>query len=466
MLIPKRVLEAFDLKLEELNNETNFKDLVPNYNDIKKAVIRKTNKIYEKYDIDLKDLEERSSSRRRTKNRWLKVELTSDINKRKMVELTKWLESDIPLIKYPYIHKKTGKSLTSAMKNDMEIELYKLIIAYEDMDEEDISRDKKREISKVANMLTSIPYNTSTDGRFERIGEIFSYMGDSVEATSKSIKTENYVFIMEFDDNEPKTALELKSPSNVKKALNRISQVINSTDRKIINYLISRSGAEFIYTGRITNVPITDIIKNVFETDAGDNYITIKSSIFKMERIRGYIGNKKSVAPIGLLSYFEFITEGKIDFVTVEIHSYIREEIIKKQTINLYKDIIDTCPDDDAELLLFFLQKKRLGQILSNGELTITVNWRDYFSEAIIFTNKRKDRNIARLIKSLDFIEGTNSVLKYYERKKDDITLVFKEMTDDELADLNYEDIFSSDEYAEFRNKLIGEPKFEISKMD
>lgn len=458
MLIPKKVIRAFELKILEWNNELNLKELIPSYEDIKARIIKETNKTYATLDIELKELEKLKVNRRKTKNRWIKSE--PKINLKKLQQINEWANEDTPLIMFPYISNKTGKSLTTAIKNDMTIELYTLILNADEIKEEDLIKKEKREVSGVPNLLTSIPYNTSKNGGFENIGEILSNFDETVEVSRNSITTDKYSFVIEFDDEEPKTRLDLVSPKNVKKAMDKILQVINKTDRDIYNYIISRRDAEFTDKG-VISIPVKDVVTNVFDSDGGKNYFTLKTSLFKMEKIKGLIGNKKYYTSIGLISRHSFVNEYGVDILIVEIHSYMRDEIIKKHTINLYKDVIDNCPNDDCELMLYFLQRKRLGLVLAKKPLTITVKWYSYFSEVLIFTNKRKDKNIARLELALDFVEGTKSILDFYERKRDEITLVFKDMTDDELADLDYSDIFS-EEFDEFRNKLIDEPEHQV----
>lgn len=461
MLFQEKIIKAFNLKVNEWDKELKLEELIPNYMYIKEKVINDCNNIYENAEIEQKDLDLLKSNRRKTKNRWIKAEMKNGMNRKKMKDLTEWSDIDIPLIKFPFIASKNSKSLTSAIKNDMTIELYKLIINLDKIPDYESIQKEKREISRVSNMLTSIPYNTSnTTGGFEGIGKILSSIDKKTSYTETSIKTDKYTFVIDYNDDEPRTRLELTSPANLKKALNRINQVINATDRKIFNYIISRRGAGFLNTGIIT-IPVVDIIKNVFGSFGEENYNILKASLFKMEKIKGVIGNSKTYTGVGLIFNQSIVKDQGVYMLVAEIHSYMRDEIIKQHTINLYKDIIDTCPDDDSELLLYFLQRKRLGLILLNNPLTITVNYYDYFSEVLFFTNKRKDRNIARLIKGLEFVQNTKSVLNYFQRKKDNITLCFKEMSENELADLNYSDIFD-EKFAEFRSKLIDEPKHDV----
>lgn len=457
MLIPQKVLDAFDSKIDEWNKEIDLNRLFPDYIKIKDRVILETSRTYAHSDIELKDLELLKSNKRRTKNRWLKAH---NINLKSMGKLSEWSNINQPLIMFPYIHEKTGKTLTSAIRNDMTIELYELILNKDKVREYMPSRNEKRELSTMAYSLTKIPFNNSKKGSFEEIAEVLSLVDKNAEATENSITTSKYNFYVTVGE-DAKTMAEFTKPENTKKALSKINQLINMTDREIYNYILSRKGVSFVNNGMIV-VPKIDIINNVFNSKSKSSYDALNISIEKLSNIKGRIGGSVYYTEIGLISRKStIIDESGLECFSIEIHSYIRDEIIKKETINLYKDIIDTCPNSDCEVVLFFLQRKRLGLILSKEPLTITVNYNDYFSEVLVLSNKRKDRNIARILEALEFIQNTDSVLKYYERKKDDITLVFKEMTDDELADLNYEDVFFSDKYAEFRNKLIGEPIYE-----
>ena len=455
-VLEAKVLEAFDLKIEEWNREIDLERLCPNYIKIKEKVILETSRIYSQSDIELKDLELLKSNKRRTKNRWLK---SHNINIKSMAKLNEWSNINQPLIMFPYIYEKTGKTLTSAIKNDMTIELYELILNKDEIQKHISNKNEKRELSYMAYSLTKMPFNNSKKGSFKEVAEVLSLVDKSVTATENSITTSKYNFYVTLGE-DAKTMAEFTKPENTKKALSKINQLINMVDREIYNYILSRKGLGFVKNGIIV-VPKIDIINNVFKSKGKSSYESLETSIEKLSNIKGRIGGSVYYTEIGLISRKSTIIEEGVESFSIEIHSYIRDEIIKKETINLYKDIIDTCPNSDCEVILFFLQRKRLGLMLSKEPLTITVNYNDYFSEVLVLSNKRKDRNISRILDALEFIKNTNSVLRDYERKKDDITLVFKEMTDNELADLNYEDIFT-DKYAEFRSKLIGEPIHEV----
>lgn len=461
MPISEKVISAFEDKLHYFINELDLKSIYPKYIELVKKIFDETNIIYDTTDITLTDLSLLLDNRRKTKSRWLKeiMKNNKDLNQKKMRVLSDWSERHEPLIKYPYISSKTKKSLTCAIRNDLTVELYKLIIDESELEEVNNS-ECRREVIEVSNMLTSIPYNTSKKGSFSDIKNVMVALNKDVIVDDTSIESKKFKFVIKFNDDEPKSMLQLTNSESVKKALNKINQVLNSTDRKIINYLISVRTSDFINTGRVV-VDLNDIVDNVFKKRNGENYLAVKTSIFKMKNIEGYIGNRKSMMNIGLISFFSFTRENNKDVVVVEIHNYIREEIIKKYTINLYKDVIDACPDDDCELILYFLQKQRLSLFLSNQPLTITVNHYDYFSNVLFFNNKRKDRNIARIVKCLEFVAKTDSVINYFRRIKDDIEISFKAVSKKEMVDLNYNNLFS-DDLADFRNKLISPNDEEI----
>lgn len=507
-MLTQDVILKFKEKVTTIVNTTQLNNICPNYKIIADTVLVHTDLYIAKTAITYSDLENLLRNRKKTKYRWLKADvdnnLTINMNtKNKVNKCLEWLDDSVPLIAYANIKNKSIKSINSCIKNDFTVELYKIILNYTDSDivDSDIIDDtddiidnlvaittckddlitqdsmiahsyndiidnikkEKRAISKVSNVLTTIPYNTNKDGSFEKIGKTLSEQLNDVEYSENSMMFKNYRFTIEFNDNEPRTRLQLRNDENIKKVLNRINQLLNSTDRKIYNYLISQVTSEFINTGSVL-LSMRDIAENVFEGGkSGDNYLGIKSSIFKMEKIKCYLGNGKSSSVIGLISAFEFFTDkDNRDLVQVDIHPYIRDEIIKKHTINLYKDIIDNCPDDDTELLMYFLQRKRLSLVLGNKPLEIKVDYLDFFSNAIYFTNKRHDRNITRLLKCLDFIKNTNSIINDYTRYKNSITLKFKSISKGELSDLNYEDIFD-EKFTEFRDKLLEEPSFYIS---
>lgn len=544
MVLTQDVINDFKNTLERLENTLKLKDLCPTYDEIVESVMAQTKVYLAEHKITNATLESILRNRRKTKYRWLKADnitlipTNASMTKRIPIYL-EWLNDNRLLCEYPHITNKGIKSIKSSIKNDITVEIYKMLLDFDnlhdlnDMDNfEDTkidnqyshnamnvtqvsrhftdsniissngnaitqegnvnlehSNDKtsleygqlvsepgltyiashdsteykpeKRVVSKVTNVLTTIPYNTSKDGSFTKLGGALAEQGTDVTYNEKSMQLKDYSFVIEFNDNEPRTRLELRNEENVRKVFNKINQVLNSTDRKIFNYLISQITSEFINTGSVL-VSVKDIADNVFEGGkSGDNYLSIKSSIFKMEKIKCYLGNRKSSIVIGLISYFEFFTKDGKDLLQVDIHAYIRDEIIKKHTINLYKDVIDNCPDDDTELLMYFLQRKRLSLVLAHKSLEITVDYYDFFSNAIFFTNKRHDRNLARLLKCLTFIKNTDSIIETYVRNRNMITLRFKPITEDELNDLNYENILD-DSYTEFRDKLIDEPQYFI----
>lgn len=467
-MIKRSIWECFDEEYFKLMKDKDINLNIKTCEEIKNKVLQDLILILKESYLKRDDLESLINNIKKTKSRWIKNETKKEINRNMLKQLNKWNEKGL-LIEYPYIKDKKSNSLTSALKNDLKLILYKLVIDKEIFVEGDdvfiliedkTKKNKKteRKVSKISNALASIPYNTvDKKGTFQEIADV----NKDMIATADTLKTGKYEFVIRFDDDEPKTKLQLTSPKNIRKALSKIKQVISSTDRKIFNYLISqRKDSEFVTYGRI-QIPIIQILRNVFNSASEDNYLAVKASIFKMEKIKVYMGNKKSIATVGIFSYFDITTIDNVEHLTVEIHPYLREEILKQHTINLYKDVVDLCPNDDCELLLYFLQKTRLWLILSKKPLTMTVNYYNYFSEALFFTNKRKDRNISRLIESLKFVESTDSVLESFKRNGDKITLDFKDMSIEELNDLNYADIFS-DDFMEFREKLIDGHSFEI----
>lgn len=211
-----------------------------------------------------------------------------------------------------------------------------------------------------------------------------------------------------------------------KYCLNNAFKHLNATDKKILGFILSKRKGNFFETRQII-VDLSDIIKNVFETDGIKNYNTVKESIVKMANIKMQFIVKGLSGFISRIFTEVFFTERDIDegkksvftTATIFVSDIIVNQLMQQQTMYTYGDKLSDV-SSEAFSLICALQGRRMKLYGENKNILKDILPYYFFQIRFRMSDKRKKRNLTIIQNLLEEVKNNNIIIKDFEKIADD----------------------------------------------
>ena len=324
-------------------------------------------------------------------------------------------------ISYMFTYNKTARFRKSSVKTDMLIELISFYI-------HNISdKNSAAPVERMVNSLTKAPIDNTNSVR-NSFGENNKFLYNSGAV--------DYIFELDSD--------AIRNGTYDSSLVESSFSILNKRDVDILNYILKvgvATNPSFLEDGKV-KIPIADICKNVFKFTNKRYNNEAKKSIIKMANIKihaytknGTIITKQPLYKGDILSKQD--TGLNYDMADIIVNEDYLQDIVKGNFIDIYSDIVEKLENKDAKQVIFNLQKERFIMYYASKVSNIVeplVKRVDYrrFGSFFVFTNKRKDVNIKRIVACLDAIKSTGQILLDYVHTGDYFTLYFAPFTEEE----------------------------------
>lgn len=220
-----------------------------------------------------------------------------------------------------------------------------------------------------------------------------------------------------------------------------IPSTLKFDDRRVFLHCMSCRNIDF-FTKREISIDMDNIVQHVFSSASSSNYVQLRESLDRIGYITIHVHDK----------FFRGFTMRIFDNVTIDksiddreivkltVNSYIVNQFIKKQTTDMYQDIIAQFKLDSSRLAIFPLQLQRLlGWFTGRPRESFYVDTSyNFFKGVFWFSNHttKKNKNHHTIECALSEIVESGIILKSYVRKGDKYALGFYPLSNQEIKDL------------------------------
>lgn len=358
-----------------------------------------------------------------------KVENPEELRNEIIKELKEWRrDNNAALITFKYLPDKKKYQAITAAKNDLE----KLVI--------EVVTEKWHENSKEVYSMPKIMGNTIVSAKQEKID-----ITNPIEKEIDGVTGKYYQHLYVVDEKTQYQTL-IGEESVIENAmsqvlLNTISSVLDIFDIEVFLYVLSRKDANF-YSHKEVVLPLSDIVKHMTPGDSSPGkfyYQKVRGSLLKMANIRvSIIGENSLGANMGIFNLVKITQKDKDApiMVRVEVSTPIVDDLLKRRTINIYKDSLQDLKNSTAKVLAFKLQAKRISFLMEeneNKELKVPLA---FFKSACMLSSNREDRNAKQIAKGLSELMKNKIIIDSYRQERYDFYIKFREFTDKEKEDL------------------------------
>lgn len=334
----------------------------------------------------------------------------SDIEK-VIEELVKQIEewqadTSMFLISFPLIFNQSPKQLFCVLKHDLIINLLDIINKHYNGSINSMIRRKPE-------MLIDNPVFAATP--------LTVPLQDSLdEFTAELLNTDDTKFIV--------------SAANT---ADHVPHLLNPKDSEIISCLIDNISLDFYDSGSVT-VPLSVIAKVLNNRPSSKNYNEAKEKMLNMSKLNF----KASAQDKATMSFNIFdnvlITSdaaGRL-ICRATFGKILHNAIMKRKMIGVTSNNFYALELSLSRLIYHALERERI-RLSTTSTSNIQKNY-DYsfFQRIVIFPNRRKDRNITLIQKSLDEFVEKKICIESYENNNNIFRILFFPLSEDEKADL------------------------------
>lgn len=236
-----------------------------------------------------------------------------------------------------------------------------------------------------------------------------------------------------YNDYSPSEDYKLRVLVSSEYADDKQVRLLDATDENIFSEVLNQRSNMFA-TQRKIFVNIGTIVKNLFKSDGVENYRIVEARLFKMLNMRFNVFHKEGSVGFGI---FDFV---KVDYTNgwtaeISINEQIYQEYLNKQTIRMYKDIIQKFELPISQSLIFALQKERF-YCYSQKQSYKQVYDYSFFTHKLRFKSRSKKENYALIEASLQEIVDHGVTIKSFAREGEIFYIEYIKVTEYEVEDL------------------------------
>lgn len=340
-----------------------------------------------------------------------KKETPDEIMEEKIEILKKWSEdTNSFLTNYPYLKNKTINQIEKAIIADITVIIGDTIMTKYD--------------GIIQDMIVEKPYSYVDN-------PIFSNNRGKLSLSDDVIEDDNNIY--HYSDYSPSNDYKLRVLVSKEYAQDKQVRLLDNTDENIFSQVMKQRSNMFA-TQRKIFVNIGNIVKNLFNSDGIDNYKMVESRLYKMLNIRFNAFYKDGSIGFGI---FDFV---KVDYnngwtAEITVNEQIYQEYLNKQTIRMYKDIMQRFELPMSKSLIFALQKERFS-CYSDKQSYKQVYDYSFFTHKLRFKSRSKKENYKLIESSLEEIRKNGVGIKTFYREGDKFYIEYYPVTEYEMEDL------------------------------
>lgn len=338
----------------------------------------------------------------------------------RLIELQKWAnDMEAHITNYRYLKDKTKKQILTALSNDVKHMVFSEIYRK-------CPKGRQGAIPSLPISISQLPIDYT----------------NRVKINSQQIVTsgsEEYMLNKYYIDNE--TVLESRISVEILKSgvIGKVLKLLNKKDIDTFLHCMAVADENFFSTREII-VDIGDIVKNVYSTDGKNNYMSVKESLYKMQYLNsGVIDKSLRGFTTKIFDNVDIYSTGlNKETAKVVVNIDIVNEYVKKNTVSIYKEVIDQFKLDSSKIAIFSIQRERIkiDATTPPGQQLLFYTNINFFRGILYFSNKKKRENIKAIEKMLDEIVENRITIKKYERIGDKFTIEFYPISETEKRDL------------------------------
>lgn len=325
--------------------------------------------------------------------------------------LKAWCENSNSLLSnYPYILDKSQSQIEKALTADITVILGDTLL--------------KKYNGKIQDVIVEKPYSYVDN-------PIFSDSRGKLEL--KENLTEDGSVGYHYNDYKVDTDYNMRVMVNSDYAQQRQVGVLDKTDEKIFTEVLNYRDGLFA-TKRKIYVDIGKVVRALFKSDNIENYAFVAERLLKMLNVSFNIVTKERFLGFGIFDYVDVKDENGIWMAEITVNEQIYQEYLNKQTIRMYKAVIQKFELPISRLLIFALQKDRfLGK---DEQPNIQVYPYNYFLAKVRFKSRNRKENYKHIEDSLQEMVDHGICIKEFARVGDSFRIEYIPITEYEVEDL------------------------------
>lgn len=209
---------------------------------------------------------------------------------------------------------------------------------------------------------------------------------------------------------------------------------LDGTDQRIFSEVLAHRNEVFA-TQRKIYVEIGKLVTNLFNSDGLENYKLVADRLMKMVNISFNVKKKNKYLAFGIFDYVEIDMEDGLWTAEITINEVIYQEYLKKQTIRMYKAVIQNFELPTSKNLIFALQMERFHLRPENRSAFHQYPY-VYFLTKLRFKSKNKRENYKTIKASLEEMVRNQVCVEEFYQQGEHFYIKYIPITDYEVEDL------------------------------
>lgn len=327
--------------------------------------------------------------------------------------MTKWSQKDDPMYRYRFFPNRTPKQRQNAMQIDLLVAMGVHIMNYYDGNPRNVVEEMPN--STVANSVATI-------GVKKRM-----------ELSTNEVVLENNVYLENKYEVKGYIFQTLVDSSYAEKGV----RVLDGIDMDIFRHILRHRDEKFLMQRKIF-FNLTDIVKNVFNSDGAKSYEALENRIIKLSNMKFNVVHEEENIRYGygLIDNYVIKKVNGIRIAEITVNEVLHQEITEEQVVRIYSDKLKLFVHESSRVFIFPLQKDRL-LFHSNGTIDKVHRYDyHYFLMKTQFPSRSKADNMQMIVKSLEEFREQKVVIESFERINDSFNIHFLPVSKYEEEDL------------------------------
>ena len=334
-----------------------------------------------------------------------------DIIEETILQLKSWCDDpNSYLANYPYILEKSNSQIEKALTADITVLLGDLLL--------------RKYNGKIQDVIVEKPYSYVDH-------PVFSEVRGKLELEEELTEDENVKHYYNDYNVTPDYNAQMIVESEY--AQQKQVGVLDKTDERIFAEVLNHRNGLFA-TKRKIFVEVGKIIKALYKSDNLNTYKLVAERLVKMRNVSFNIITKDRYLAFGLFDYVDVRDEDGVWMAEITVNEQIYQEYLNKQTIRMYKAVIQKFELPISRILIFALQKERfLGK---DDQPNKQVYPYIFFLAKVRFKNKNRKENFKLIENSLQEMVSNGICIKEFKRVGDSFHIEYIPITEYEVEDL------------------------------
>lgn len=354
----------------------------------------------------------------------LGVDKLDDLLPLRIAQLEEWAkDQDSNIADFRYLSSKQKYQIEKGLEYDLIISIANIII-------NDFDSDLFKSIDATPHALWDNPLFSEKATKLKLQSEYDAENNEEIYFSEYNIDEDRLLrTIIKLEDGDT-----IHTNKNIFKSLDEI-------DKQIILHVLREKDESFYTEGKIS-IFITDLLSKMGLTKGTKNYQTIEA---KLEKIKSFefqaIIKKKSDKFRDGKARWSIFSDIVINndedgrrYADITVGKFVHQQIINKQTVEIYSNVLDRIQGKTSKILVHALQKERIDRYLQNRSMTDIFPYQ-FFTGKVRFSKRKVDANLKTIEESLLEFKHLNIMIQDFKRMDKSFEITFIPLSNTEIHD-------------------------------